>query len=52
MAAQNEADQYRKEAQAAREHYEAYGAELNQKVLSLSNQVQSVDFFVQFFFLL
>ncbi|VDD86212.1 unnamed protein product [Enterobius vermicularis] len=43
VAAQNEADQYRKEAQAAREHYEAYGAELNQKVLSLSNQLDEVS---------
>lgn len=38
--AKTEVDQYRKEAQAAREHYETYGGELNQKVLSLSNQLE------------
>lgn len=36
-------ERMRKEAQAAREHYEKYGTELNQNVLQLSTKVSDVS---------
>uniref|UniRef100_A0A0N5AX03 GOLGA2L5 domain-containing protein n=1 Tax=Syphacia muris TaxID=451379 RepID=A0A0N5AX03_9BILA len=42
LKAQSDVDRYRKEALAAREHYEVYEGQLNQKVLTLSNQVSLI----------